>query len=172
MKNENVTFAVNGNTYESPTDENGIATLNTSLNAGIYKLNYSVDGISGTNTLTFKNPVTMQTLNWGTGGDDNKNTAIKANLPKSDLVNRVVQAAKSGTPLLTFKGAGKSKRIFMNSGTHRNEISSQVAMLKMISQLETTPMNGTIYVMPFICPKITEQNIRRYNDEDLNRWLT
>ncbi len=169
MKNENVTFTVNGNTYVNPTDENGIATLNTSLNAGIYTLNYTVDGISETNKITFKNLVTMQILNWGTGGDITKNKAIKANLPKSDLVNKIVQAAKSGTPLLTFKGAGEGKTIFMNSGTHGNEISSQVAMLKMISKLETTPINGTVYVMPFICPKITEQNIRRYNNDDMNR---
>ena len=169
LQNGEVKFTLNGKENTTRTNNDGIATFTGKLNAGNYVIHYNADNIVGSNKIKVTNIITLETLKWGTGGDVTKNPSIKANMPKSDLINKIIQAAKSGTPLITLKGAEEGKTIFMNSGTHGNEISSQVAMLKMIEQLETTPIKGTVYIMPFICPKITELNIRRYNGEDLNR---
>ena len=169
LQNGEVKFTLNGKESTTRTNNDGIATFTGKLNAGNYVIHYNADNIVGSNKIKVTNIITLETLKWGTGGDVTKNPSIKANMPKSDLITKIIQAAKSGTPLITLKGAEEGKTIFMNSGTHGNEISSQVAMLKMIAQLETTPVKGTVYIMPFICPKITELNIRRYNGDDLNR---
>ena len=169
LQNGDVKFTLNGKENTTRTNNEGIATFTGKLNAGNYVIHYNADNIVGSNKIKVTNIITVETLKWGTGGDVTKNPSIKANMPKSDLITKIIQAAKSGTPLITLKGAEEGKTIFMNSGTHGNEISSQVAMLKMIAQLETTPVKGTVYIMPFICPKITELNIRRYNGDDLNR---
>ena len=169
LQNGEVKFTLNGKESTTRTNNDGIATFTGKLNAGNYVIHYNADNIVGSNKIKVTNIITLETLKWGTGGDVTKNPSIKANMPKSDLITKIIQAAKSGTPLITLKGAEEGKTIFMNSGTHGNEISSQVAMLKMIEQLETTPIKGTVYIMPFICPKITELNIRRYNGDDLNR---
>ena len=169
LQNGEVKFTLNGKENTTRTNNDGIAIFTGKLNAGNYVIHYNADNIVGSNKIKVTNIITLETLKWGTGGDVTKNPSIKANMPKSDLITKIIQAAKSGTPLITLKGAEEGKTIFMNSGTHGNEISSQVAMLKMIEQLETTPIKGTVYIMPFICPKITELNIRRYNGEDLNR---
>ncbi len=79
----------------------------------------------------------------------------------------MVKAAKKGTPMIKFKG-GNGKKVFVTAGVHGNELSSQIAALKLIKYLESHPVNGTAYIIPFINPKATAKNVRDYNGVSLN----
>lgn len=168
MKNESVKFKVNGKTYESFTNSKGVATLKLNLFAGTYTITYSVDGISGKNKYKVKNYYVITTYKWKSGADVTKNKKIKANIPNSALVKKVVKAAKSGTPVIKFKG-GNGKAVFITAGVHGNEIPSQVAAMKLIAYLEKNPIKGTVYIMPFMNPKGTAANVRDYAGVHLNK---
>ncbi len=161
MKNQSVTFKVAGKIYKSNTNSNGIATIKLNLNANSYVIYYSTDGISGKNKYTVKNAYKLTIYKWKSGGDVTKNKLIKKNIPDSALVKKIVKVAKSGTPVIKFQGS-KGKVVFITSGVHGNEISSQVAAMKLIQYLEKTPLKGTVYVMPFMHPKATSKNVRDY----------
>lgn len=167
MKNASVIFKVNGKKYFRQTNSKGIATLNMNLNAGTYVVFYSVDGISGKNRYHVKNYYSITTYKWKSGADVTKNKKIKANIPNSALVKKIILAAKSGTPVIKFKG-GKGKAVFITAGVHGNELSSQVAAMKLIAYLEKNPIKGTVYIMPFMNPKGTAANVRDYNGVHLN----
>lgn len=167
MKNELVTFKVNGKNYQSYTNSKGTATLKLNLYAGSYVITYAVDGISGKNKYKVKNYYKVLIYKWKSGADVTKNKKIKSNIPNSALVKKVVKAAKSGTPVIKFKG-GKGKVVFMTAGVHGNELSSQVAAMKLIAYLEKNPIKGTVYIMPFMNPKATASNVRNYHGLNLN----
>ncbi|MDO5849498.1 MAG: succinylglutamate desuccinylase/aspartoacylase family protein [Methanobrevibacter sp.] len=166
--NQNVTFNVSGIEIINQTDDDGIATIGLNLTAGNYVIEYSADGITNKNTYTVKNFITLKAFKWGSKGDVTKNKVLMNNIKRTPLINQIIEAAKIGTPFLTIKG-GEGDPIFITAGTHGNELPSQVAILKLITSLETTPVTGTVYIIPFLCPKITELNIRRFNGDDLNR---
>lgn len=168
MKDQRVSFKVHGVTYNSSTNEKGMASLDLNLNAGTYTITYSVDGISGKNKYTVKNYYKLTTYKWNSGADVTKNKLIKSNIPNSELVKKVVKAAKSGTPVIKFKGSN-GKSVFITAGVHGNEISSQVAAMKLIEYLESHPFKGTVYIMPFMNPKGTAANVRDYNGVHLNK---
>lgn len=168
MKDQVVSFKVHGVTYKSSTNDKGIASLDLNLKAGTYTITYSVDGISGKNRYVVKNYYKITTYKWNSGADVTKNKLIKSNIPNSELVKKVVKAAKSGTPVIKFKG-GSGKSVFITAGVHGNELSSQVAALKLIEYLEKNPIKGTVYIMPFMNPKGTAANVRDYNGVHLNK---
>ena len=168
MKNQEVSFKVHGVTYKSLTNENGMASLDLNLKAGTYTITYSADGLSGKNKYVVKNYYKITTYKWNSGADVTKNKLIKSNIHDSDLVRKVVKAAKSGTPVIKFKGSG-GKSVFITAGVHGNELSSQVAAMKMIEYLESHPIKGTVYIMPFMNPKGTAANVRDYNGVHLNQ---
>ncbi len=58
--------------------------------------------------------------------------------------------------------------VFITAGIHGSELSSQVAVLKLISYLENNPIKGTVHIIPFIQPKATASNVRNYNNVNLN----
>ena len=84
------------------------------------------------------------------------------------MVNKIIKAAKSGTPVIKFKG-GNGKVVFITAGVHGNEISSQVAAMQLIKYLENHPIKGTVYIMPFMNPKGTAANVRDYHGIHLNK---
>ena len=168
MKSELVTFKVNGVYYKSYTDSKGMASLNLNLRAGTYTITYSVDGISGKSKYVVNNYYKITTYKWNSGADVTKNKKIKDNLPDSKLVSKIVDAAKSGTPVIKFKG-GNGKSVFITAGVHGNELSSQIAALELIKYLETHPIKGTVYIMPFMNPKGTAANVRDYAGVHLNK---
>lgn len=168
LKNELVTFKVNGVSYNSYTDSKGTASQNLNLNAGTYTITYSVDGISGKNKYVVNNYYKITTYKWNSGADVTKNKKIKSNIPDSKLVNKIIKAAKSGTPVIKFKG-GKGKVVFITAGVHGNELSSQVAAMNLIKYLESHPIKGTVYIMPFMNPKGTAANVRDYGGVHLNK---
>ena len=168
ITNEPVSFKVNNKVYEKYTNSEGIATLDLNLNAGTYTIFYSVGEISGKNKYQVKNYYKIVTYKWKSGANVKKNKKIKSHIPNSKLVRKVVKAAKSGTPVIKFKGS-KGKAVFITAGVHGNEISSQVAAMKLIQYLENHPINGTVYIMPFMNPKATAANVRDYKGVHLNK---
>ena len=168
LKNKLVVFNVNKKTYNIYSDSNGIAKLQLKLDAGKYPVTYSCDGFTSKNTVTFKNAYKIVVYKWKSGANVKKNKKIKANIPNSVLVKKIVKAAKKGTPMIKFKG-GKGKVVFITAGVHGNELSSQIAAMKLIKYLEDHPIKGTVYIMPFINPKGTAKNVRDYNGVHLNQ---
>ena len=163
-----VTFKVSGKTYNRYTNVSGIAYVYLNLNAGKYAIKYNASGISGKNYYTVKNYYKITNYKWKSGANVLKNKRIKANVPKSALVRKIIKLAKSGTPVIKFKG-GKGKVVFITAGCHGNEIPSQVAAMKLIKYLETHYIKGTVYVMPFMNPKGTAANVRDYMGVHLNK---
>lgn len=167
LKNKLVTFKVAGKNYDVYSNSNGVAAIKVKLDAGKYRVSYSCDNFTGKNTITFKNYYKITIYKWKSGADVKRNKKIKSNIPKSSLVKKVVKAAKKGTPMITFKG-GSGKKVFITAGVHGNEISSQVAAMRLIKYLESHPVKGTVYIMPFINPKGTASNVRDYHGVHLN----
>lgn len=162
-----VTFKVGKNQYKITTDSNGVATLNLNYNAGKYTIYYSVGSLSGKNTYTVSNKVTMSILKWGNKGDVSKIKLIKKNMPNNQWVKKAVAATKNGNPLLKFQG-GNGKIVFITAGVHGNELSSQVAIMKLIAHLSKTPIKGTVYIIPFVNIKAISHNVR-HTGTDYNR---
>ena len=163
-----VTFKVNGKTYNRYTNQSGISYIYLNLNAGKYAIKFNASGISGKNYYTVKNYYKITTYKWKSGANVLKNKRIKSNVPNSALVRKIIRLAKSGTPVIKFKG-GKGKAVFITAGVHGNEIPSQVAAMKLIKYLETHSIKGTVYVMPFMNPKGTAANVRDYKGVHLNK---
>ena len=159
LKNKLVTFKVDNKKHTSYSNLKGVASVDLNLNAGSHKITYSCDNISGSNILKVKNSYKITIYKWKSGGNVLKNKKIKANLPSSALVNKIVKSAQKGTPMIKFKG-GNGKKVFITAGVHGNELSSQIAALRLIKHLQNNPIDGTVYIMPFINPKATAKNIR------------
>ena len=168
MANKQVTFNINGKTYNVNSTSNGIAAITFKLNAGKYTIKYSADELTGKNTIKINNAYKITIYKWKSGADITKNKKIKKNIPNSKLVKKMVKAAKKGTPMIKFSG-GKGKKVFITAGVHGNELSSQIAAMKLIKYLESHPIKGTVYIMPFINPKGTAKNVRDYNGIQLNQ---
>ena len=167
ISGKEVTFKVGKKVYKVKTDSKGIASLNLNYAAGKYTISYSVGGLTGKNTYTVANMITMTILKWGNKGDVSKIALIKKNMPNNEWVKKAVKATKKGNPLLMFKG-GKGKTVFMTAGVHGNELSSQVAVMKMIAHLSKTPIKGTVYIIPFVNIKAISHKVR-HTGTDYNR---
>ena len=164
---EKVTFKIGKKVYKVYTDSKGIATLNLNYSAGKYTIKYSVGDLSGKNTYTVSNKVTMTILKWGNKGDVSKIKLIKKNMPNNKWVKKAVAATKKGNPLLKFQG-GKGKVVFLTAGVHGNELSSQVAAMKLINYLTKNPIKGTVYIIPFVNIKAISHKVR-HTGTDYNR---
>lgn len=168
IEGQKVSFTIVGKgTVTKYTDANGIAMVSCNCSAGSYVIKYKADNVTGSNTYTVKNKISLTVLKWGIKGDVTKNKLIKKNMPNNAWVKKIVAATKKGIPLLTIKG-GSGKVVFMTAGVHGNEISSQVAAMKMINYLTKHPIKGTVYFMPFVNVKAISKKVR-YTDKDFNR---
>ena len=167
IEGKQVTFKIGKKVYKIKTDSQGVATLNLNYAAGKYTIKYSVGSLTGKNTYTVKNKVTMTILKWGNKGDVSKIKLIKKNMPNNEWVKKAVAATKKGNPLLKFVG-GKGKVIFMTAGVHGNELSSQVAAMKIINHLTKNPIKGTVYIIPFVNIKAISHKVR-HTGTDYNR---
>ena len=167
VKNVKVTFKINKKTYKVKTNDDGISQIILNYSAGNYKIKYSVGDLSGVSKYTVKNKITLSVLKWGNKGDVSKVKLIKKNMPKNVWVKKAVAAAKKGNPLLKFEG-GKGKVVFITSGVHGNELSSQVAVMRLISDLTKNPIKGTVYIIPFVNIKAISNKIR-HTGVDYNR---
>ena len=162
-----VTFKVNDKVFKIKTDSKGTATLKLNYKAGKYTIKYSVAGFTGKNTYTVNNKITLTIMKWGNKGDVSKVKLIKKNMPDNKWVKKAVDATKKGNPLLKFQG-GKGKTVFITAGVHGNELSSQVAAMKIIKYLSKHPIKGTVYVIPFVNIKAITHKVR-HTGTDYNR---
>ena len=162
-----VTFKIGKKVYKVKTDFKGIATLTLNYSAGKYTIKYYVGELSGRNTYTVSNKVTMNILKWGNKGDVSKIKLIKKNMPNNKWVKKAVEATKKGNPLLKFQG-GKGKVVFITAGVHGNELSSQIAAMKLINHLTKNPIKGTVYIIPFVNIKAISHKVR-HTGTDYNR---
>ena len=167
IANKPVTITIGKKTYTKNTAASGVATFTLNFSAGNYVIKYSVDKLTGSNKFVVKNKITLTVLKWGLKGDVSKIKLIKDNMPDNAVVKKAVEVTKKGIPLLMFKG-GPGKVVFMTAGVHGNELSSQVAAMKMIAYLSKTPVKGTIYIIPFVNLKAISKKVR-YTDKDFNR---
>lgn len=101
------------------------------------------------------------------GGYISRNHNIFENIILNSLNQFILNKAVFGTPI--FKLGEGNKNLLILAGTHGNELSSQVAALDLINKLLTKDLNNTIYVVPFLAPKSTMDNLRHYDEMDLNR---
>ena len=63
-----------------------MATFSLKYSAGNYVIKYAVDKLSGSNTFTVKNKITLTVLKWGIKGD-----VSKIKLIKNKGVNKICQ---------------------------------------------------------------------------------
>ncbi|HMK53225.1 MAG TPA: succinylglutamate desuccinylase/aspartoacylase family protein [Methanobacteriaceae archaeon] len=102
-----------------------------------------------------------------TGGLIEENEVLMELLPPGRITETLIEKAKEGTPLLKF-GKG-SPRIMLISGIHGNELPPQIAVIKLANILNKLELTGTIYLTPFAIPKVTMDNLRRFDGFDMNR---
>ena len=102
-----------------------------------------------------------------TGGRVNKNENLMALVPNGDTCNRLIKAARYGTPMI--KIGEKFPRIMLIAGIHGNELPPQIAALWMAEELIEKEINGTVYITPFAIPDATMKNSRRFKGFDMNR---
>ena len=72
-----------------------------------------------------------------------------------------------GTPMVKI-GKGLP-RLMVVAGIHGNELAPPIAALKLIDELSRLELKGTIYIIPFACPKASMDNRRDFDGADLNR---
>lgn len=101
------------------------------------------------------------------GGYISRNRNIFNYFDLNDLDQFVLKSAVFGTPI--FKLGSSGNRILILSGIHGNELSSQIACLKLLNEYINKEINHTLYFIPFAAPFATMNNDRNYRGDDLNR---
>jgi len=166
-------FKVNGLTFAKVTVKNGTASAKyTPLNI---VRNYTISVVYGgtirhlSSTQTSKLIVSLKiyTINWASKGNIKKNTVLYNSLPKTSITEELVNCASSATPYVVL-GDGNGKCVFIVAGIHGNELSSQLAAVRLINNLATKKIHGTLYIFPFAAPSYTGNNTRTLNGVNLN----
>lgn len=84
-----------------------------------------------------------------------------------DLVN-IVDNTVNGSMVYTF---GSGDDYLLVGGVHGNELSSQVALLRLIHNIleDKLDFNASLHIVPFLIPIATSKNERCFNNQDMNR---
>ena len=101
------------------------------------------------------------------GGFISRNKAILENLELNRLTQFILEKCVYGTPI--FKLGNSGNKILILSGIHGNELSPQLANVRLLNELYDKNLNHTLYFVPFASPKATMFNERTFNSMDLNR---
>jgi len=113
------------------------------------------------------NSYSVTVIDNNTGGNVSQNRAFMQYIPNTELNNEIVAAAENGTPMVTF-GNGSQPHVMITAGVHGAELPSQIAAIKLINDLSTTKIEGTIYIIPIVAPYDTAANTRLYHGQNLN----
>jgi len=97
------------------------------------------------------NSYTVTVIDNSTGGNLTHNTAFMQYIPKTELNDKIIVAAQKGTPMVTF-GDGSPPHVMITAGVHGAELPSQIAAMKLINDLTTTKIKGTVYIIPVVAP--------------------
>lgn len=113
------------------------------------------------NTTAENDQLKIDIINNRTGGDITENAVLMEHIPKTNVTNQVIAASKNGTPMITF-GNGENPKVMIVVGVHGNELSPQVAVMKLINDLQGKKIKGTIYIIPFVAPGSASMNTKRF----------
>ncbi len=113
------------------------------------------------------NNYTITVIDNNTGGNLTQNTAFTQDIPDTELNNEIFAAAQNGTPMVTL-GNGSQPHVMITAGVHGAELPSQIAAIKLIDDLATTKIEGTLYIIPIVAPYDTAANTRLYHGQNLN----
>jgi len=119
--------------------------------------------------ICFEDVIGSDILFSDSGGFVSVNYYLFKHIPKTPFSRYILGEAVKGTSIFKF-GSG-DLRLMLVSGVHGNEIPPQIASLLLMEKLlnNHNNLNGTIYFIPFLSPKSTMQNVRWFNNNDLNR---
>lgn len=101
------------------------------------------------------------------GGYISKNKNLFSQIELTDLNIFILEKSVFGTPIFKL-GDGPTKLLIL-SGIHGNELSPQIANLRLLNELCDSELSNTLYFIPFAAPKATMNVERRFNSMDLNR---
>lgn len=122
--------------------------------------------------MNFKEAIDFEGLQYSyisreSGGFISKNRNIFDFIELNDLSRFALERAVCGTPI--FKLGNGENGVLILSGIHGNELSSQIANLKLLNEYRDREVNKPIYFIPFASPFATMKNKRNYRESDLNR---
>ncbi len=101
------------------------------------------------------------------GGYISRNGNLLKELELNELAQFILEKCVYGTPV--FKLGDCGTKILIMSGIHGNELSPQIANVKLMNNFIGRDLNATLYFIPFASPKSTMYNERTFNERDLNR---
>ncbi len=101
------------------------------------------------------------------GGYISRNKQLFENLELNKLNQFILEKSVFGTPI--FRMDGGDKKLLILSGIHGNELSPQLANLKLMNELVGSDLGASLYFIPFASPKSSMNNERTFNSMDLNR---
>ncbi len=101
------------------------------------------------------------------GGYISRNKNLFNELELNGLTQFILEKCVYGTPI--FKLGDCGTKILILSGIHGNELSPQIANVKLLNKFKGKNLNATLYFIPFASPKSTMYNERTFNQMDLNR---
>lgn len=101
------------------------------------------------------------------GGYISRNKNLFSQIELTDLNKFILEKSVFGTPI--FKMGNKGTKLLIVSGIHGNELSPQIACLKLMNELVNSEISHTLYFVPFAAPKSSMNSERTFNDMDLNR---
>lgn len=114
-----------------------------------------------------KNNLDLEIVSNESGGFISANRNIFNNINLSDNSKFILNQAIKGTPMIKM-GEG-FPQVMMVAGVHGNELAPQIAALRLIDNIYSMDLEGTVYVIPFASPKSTMENSRYFDGIDLNR---
>lgn len=101
------------------------------------------------------------------GADISKNHEIMNYIFENDLNSKIIKSAENGAPLIKL-GNGSKPRVMITAGVHGNELPPQIAALNLVNELDKMNLNGTVYIIPFICPAASAGNTKLFEGQNLN----
>ena len=101
------------------------------------------------------------------GGYISRNRNLFSNIELTSLNKFILEKSVFGTPI--FKLGDGEKKILVLSGIHGNELSPQIANLKLMNGLIGDYLSATVFFIPFAAPKSSMYSERTFNSMDLNR---
>ena len=95
------------------------------------------------------------------GGYISRNKNLFNELELNRLTQCILEKCVYGTPI--FKLGDSGSKILILSGIHGNELSPQIANVKLMNKFARKDLKNTIYFIPFAAPKSTMYNERTFN---------
>ncbi len=101
------------------------------------------------------------------GGYISKNENLFSQIELTDLNKFILEKSVFGTPI--FKLGEGSTKLLILSGIHGNELSPQIANLRLLNEMISKDLSSTLFFIPFAAPKSSMNSERTFNSLDLNR---